>query len=440
MSKFLGVKGTNFIHDNVPVRLRGTSLGNWLLLENFMIGLPGTDSQIHAEIEKAYGPEKARYFWKRYRECIAGEKDIEYLKGLGVNSIRFPLNYRLFESDQDPYHYLDEGFDEIDRVLKYCEFYGIYVILDLHAAPGGQNSDWHSDNSTGESLFWEHAGFRKRMTALWGVIAERYRDNPWIAGYDLLNESVAPESKLDIFNSFYQECAETIRKFDNNHIIFAEGNTYARFLKVLKPLSDQNCAYSFHFYPMFGYRETKPQDRCRNLKKYILADLSVEEYWAVFNRPLWCGETGCIRDIFTKKKTDQLNQATIEALEEQGISWSLWAYKDVGRMGMLYPKTDSDWMKLSRNLEEKWDILNHQNRMDQYSIKMAERWKIELAQPLLQKLYSRHTADTSYVISTRISRALKEIPFEDFIKYPESFLFENCEKWEGAEDLFKGKK
>jgi len=194
---FLRVKDRDFILGDDTVVLRGYGLGSLLNLEHFMLGIPGTDTQIRSAIVSAYGRERADRFWDKYYRTMIDEADFEYLKQLGINAIRIPFNYRLFEDDQKPYVYADSGFTQIDRILDLCGRHEIFAILDLHAAAGGQNPDWHSDNAIGESLLWEHADFRRRTLALWKHIAARYASNRWIAAYDLLNEPGAGMTGLE---------------------------------------------------------------------------------------------------------------------------------------------------------------------------------------------------------------------------------------------------
>ncbi|MFX0209410.1 MAG: cellulase family glycosylhydrolase, partial [Candidatus Hodarchaeota archaeon] len=169
---FIKVDGPNFVVNGKKITFRGFGVGNWLNIEHFMIGLPGSESQLKKAIENAYGPKKASEFWEKYHLCYINEKDFQFLNEIGVNSIRLSFNYHLFESDLKPFSYDPNGFHQLDRILKLCEKYNIYAILDLHAAPGGQNPDWHSDNATGEALFWEHKDFQKRVIELWKYIAQ----------------------------------------------------------------------------------------------------------------------------------------------------------------------------------------------------------------------------------------------------------------------------
>lgn len=107
--------------------------------------------------------------------------DAQFYKSLGLNCIRIAFNYRHFEDDMNPRVLKQSGFKHLDRVIELCAQQGIYTVLDLHTAPGGQNCDWHSDSPTHVAAFWEHKDFQDRTVWLWGELAKHYKDNPYVA-------------------------------------------------------------------------------------------------------------------------------------------------------------------------------------------------------------------------------------------------------------------
>lgn len=94
----------------------------------------------------------------KFLEHFFSEEDAKFLALKGLNSLRLPFNYRHFEDDSNPRVLKEEGFKHLDRVIDICARHGIYTILDMHTAPGGQNADWHSDNSTNYAAFWDYKG------------------------------------------------------------------------------------------------------------------------------------------------------------------------------------------------------------------------------------------------------------------------------------------
>ena len=93
----------------------------------------------------------------------------------------------------------------------------MYLILDLHAAPGGQGfgSDINDYNPNLPSL-WESEENKNKTIALWGKLAERYSDEPWIGGYDLLNETHWDLAENELRN-FYIDVTNEIRQYIHEH-------------------------------------------------------------------------------------------------------------------------------------------------------------------------------------------------------------------------------
>ncbi len=183
------------------VRLRGVGLGGWMNMENFVTGFPANESGFRQVVFRALGEEKGAFFFDRYLEYFFTEEDARFIRSLGLNLVRLPFNYRHFEDDMNPFVIQEAGFKHLDRVVEICARNEIYTILDLHAAPGYQNQDWHSDNPSAQALFWQHKHFQDRVVWLWEILAERYKANPWVAGYNLLNEPSDPSGRvIDPFN------------------------------------------------------------------------------------------------------------------------------------------------------------------------------------------------------------------------------------------------
>lgn len=432
---FLKVKDRDFYLNDEKIILRGYGLGALLNLEHFMIGIPGTDAQIRQSIVNAYGKEQADQFWEKYYQSMLAEKDFDFLKGLGVNVLRIPFNYRLFEDDQNSYVYKEAGFEALDRILELCERYEIFAVLDLHAAPGGQNPDWHSDNALGESLLWEYADFRKRTIALWKHIAGRYASNRWIAAYDLLNEPVLLIPDKQLLNRFFVELIREIRAVDPNHILFVEGDMYATRFEMFELFEDPNVACSFHFYPFLHQdRSTRPTQKER-IEEELFLDVGLEDIFERLKRPAWCGETGALFNYGDRSHHESMLEDILEIFEERGISWSLWAYKDARNMGTLHPKADSAWMKFSVSASQGWDFWKEFEMRETYETEALKRYPTEM--PVLEKrrLGFRILANNQLILKERYTKLFQDIPFKALLDSLDSFSFDNCETWERVSNL-----
>lgn len=211
----------------------------------FITGYPAHEHQHRASMLKVLGQAKYDFFFEKFLEYFFTEKDAAFFASTGLNCLRLPFNYRHFEDDMNPRVLKPEGFKHLDRAIDLCAKHKIYTILDLHALPGGQNPDWHSDNRSNYAAFWDHKDFQDRVIWLWREIASRYKDNAWIAGYNLINEPCDPlHYRLP---QFYDRIEKDVRAVDPDHILWLDGNTFSmefrEFTHVLP-----NTVYGLHDY------------------------------------------------------------------------------------------------------------------------------------------------------------------------------------------------
>jgi aryl-phospho-beta-D-glucosidase BglC (GH1 family) len=267
----LRVSGTKIVDSNdQEVILRGAGLGGWMNMENFISGYPGCEFQIREALTQTIGAEKADFYFDKFLEYFFQDEDAAFFASLGLNAIRIPFNYRHFEDDMNPRVLKTEGFRHLDRVIDICAKHGIYTILDLHTAPGGQSGGWHADGGVHIANFWIHKDFQDRFIWLWTELAKHYKGNPWIAGYNPLNEPADPTHSRIL--QLYDRVYEAIRKEDPEHIIFLDGNTFASDFSHFGSAHEkwENVSYSIHDYSVFGfpvkegdeeYRKTEEQKK-----------------------------------------------------------------------------------------------------------------------------------------------------------------------------------
>ncbi|MCA1554863.1 MAG: glycoside hydrolase family 5 protein, partial [Chloroflexi bacterium] len=174
----LQVKGNRIVNARgESVRLRGTAVGGWMNMENFINGYPGNESGIRAAAAEILGASKAEFLFERWLDHFLNEDDVRFIKQTGANVVRLALHYRHFESDAAPFTYREQGFARLQQMVDWCAQHELYIILDLHSVQGTQNPDWHSDSKTRYALFWEHPHFQDRFVALWEELARRYVGN-----------------------------------------------------------------------------------------------------------------------------------------------------------------------------------------------------------------------------------------------------------------------
>jgi aryl-phospho-beta-D-glucosidase BglC (GH1 family) len=354
----LQIKGNQIVNaQGNPVILRGTSLGGWMNMENFITGYSASEQAQRQAIAQALGKARSEFCFDLFLEYFFTEDDARYLHSIGLNLLRLPVNYRHFEDDMRPFEIQETGFKHLDRVIDLCARYGIYTIIDLHALPGCQNISWHSDNPTHVGLFWQHKHFQDRTVHLWQVIAARYRDNPWVAGYNPMNEPYDPSEQL--IEPIYRRLVDAIHEIDPQHLIFLEGNRYSKDFHMFgDPLP--GVVYSNHDYAAPGHIDGGPYPGYTAGKYYdpeILEEtfLSLSQYMLKHNVPIWVGEFG---PVYTgNAEADamryQVLHDQLEIYKHYQVHWAIWVYKDIGLHGLTYAAPDSPWRQRIKGFVEK---------------------------------------------------------------------------------------
>ncbi len=301
-------QGENFI-------LKGMGLGGWMLQEGYMMqtsGFANAQYQIKEKIAELVGDEKMNQFYDAWLANHVRKSDIDSLKAWGFNSVRLPMHYNLFtlpieeEPVENENTWLEKGFVLTDSLISWCSQNEMYVILDLHAAPGGQGYDQAiSDYDPTKPSIFESLENRLKAASLWRKIAQRYVDEPWVAGYDLLNEPNWNTSG-NILRSIYRMMTDSIRSVDTKHIIFIEGNWFANDFSGLTPPWDDNMVYSPHKYWSI------------NDDASIQWVLDMREEYDV---PLYLGETG--------ENSNTWFHDAIALFDKHNIGWAWWPMKKV---------------------------------------------------------------------------------------------------------------
>ena len=327
---FLKVKGQDIVTPNgESFLIQGINLGNWLNPEGYMFLFKDVSSYrlIDQAFREMVGPDFTDQFWKTFKDNYITREDIAYIKQTGMNSIRLPFHYKLF-TDED-YMGLksnQDGFARVDSVIKWCKTEGLYVILDMHDAPGGQTGD-NIDDSYGYPWLFESETNKQLFSEIWKKIADRYKNEPTVLGYDLLNEPIATyftnkEEINKLLVPVYKRGVEAIRSVDPNHIILLGGAQWnSNFSMFDEKAIDSNMLYTCHRY----WCDTLQS----NLQDFI-------DFRNKVNLPLYMGETG--------ENTDEWVGGFRRLMERNNMGWHFWPYKKMEKTScMVHIKKPANW-------------------------------------------------------------------------------------------------
>lgn len=252
-SRIVSISGQDLIQaDGSKLFVQGVNLGNWLLPEGYMWGFTKVSPhEIDETFRQLTGDEFTDNFWKQFKENYITLEDLRFIRKQGCNTVRMPLNYRLFTNEK--YMGLtdsQEGFQLIDKMVKWCHETGLYLILDMHAAPGGQTGE-NIDDSDGYPYLYESEEYQQQLCTLWQQIAERYKDEPIILGYELFNEPIGDNFKnlYDKLEPTYIRVAKALREVDKNHIVMLDGASYGTDFSMFSDFTfDDKLVYACHDY------------------------------------------------------------------------------------------------------------------------------------------------------------------------------------------------
>ena len=292
---------------NQEVVLNAMDFGNWMIMEGYMMNSVNQAPDQHTWKQKLttlVGSTNTDAFYNAWLTNFVTLADIQQIKAWGFNAVRLPIHYEYFVNSGLPDVWNPQGFAVLNNIISWCSAEGIYVIIDLHAAPGGQSANNISDYDSTKPSLWESTANKTKTIELWKKLSETYKLEPWVAGYDLLNEPAWNLPNGTDLRNLYNGITNVIRANGDNHILFVEGNWYANDFTGLTPAWDANMVYSFH--------------------KYWSAATTQEIKWITDfrnaqNRPIWCGEHG-------ENSNDHFTEI-VETFNANNIGFSWWPMK-----------------------------------------------------------------------------------------------------------------
>lgn len=328
-----------------PVLLRGCNLGNWLLLEMWMLAVDEREfpdqHAFETNLIERFGEDEKNRLMQLYRANWITPRDFDVIRSFGFNVVRVPFDHRLVEDQEHPGTCREDGLAWLDHAVGMAETAGIHLILDMHGVPGGQSID-HPTGRIGQNRLWSDPDCVARTVSLWRTIAERYRDHPSVAGYDVINEPFG-DMKTDVrpqLRTIFEEIYHAIRKVDARHIIFAPAPLWGGhgFYGIPHERGWTNVAFTEHHYPgIFG---SPPTLRTHANFIHRLLPEKQAELRAV-QTPMLIGEWN---PVFERLGGGNLTRRYFDEYGRLGWAAIMWSYKLLDRRGGVI---DDNWHLVS---------------------------------------------------------------------------------------------
>ena len=381
---FMLIEGHDLIApDGSKFFIRGTNLGNWLNPEGYMFGFSKTNSPrfINEMLCQMVGEDVAADFWQDFKDNYITRADIDFIASTGANTVRLPFHYKLF-TDED---YMGRssghnGYAHIDSVVSWCRDNGLYLILDMHDAPGGQTGD-NIDDSYAYPWLMESPRAQQLFCNIWERIAERYASEPVILGYELINEPIAHYFDAESLNAclepLHKRAVEAIRRHDNNHIVLLGGPQWnSNFSNFTDWGYDDKIMYTCHRY---GGEPT-----AEAISHFIAFRDST-------GLPMYMGEIG--------HNTDEWQAQFCDVLEDNNIGYTFWPYKKLDGSCMNGISRPADWDSI---------VAFAETQRDSYAAIRAARPDTALARKALREFvensrFENCTPQKSYIKSIKLN-------------------------------------
>lgn len=352
-SPFLKVDGkvmrNNFGSGQV-VQLKGTNVGGWLVMEDWQSPTNAPDQKtMLATLTERFGEEKAWELISQFQDTWFTVADFDKLKEEGVNLIRLPLTY--FEMANEDGTLKEYGKERLEWFLCEAQERGIYVLVDMHGAFGSQNGKDHSGDISNPDVghFFDNEENIQKTIRLWQEIAEVTKDNPWVAGYDLLNEpgGALGTEQFEVYDRLY----DAIRQVDPDHIIHMQAIWEPMHLPDPDLYGWENVVYQYHFY---GWDDINNLDY---QKRFVDSKVTMVNEITNYDVPVFVGEFTFFGNV------DSWDYG-LSTFDEQGWSYTSWTYKVSGEnssWGMYTaPKTNKEVVDIYNDdydtIFSKWSV------------------------------------------------------------------------------------
>ncbi|HEY3267940.1 MAG TPA: cellulase family glycosylhydrolase [Armatimonadota bacterium] len=324
----LRASGVRFVTaQGAPVNLRGVNLGGWFVQEMWMnpfVQDPPAGSAyrrvedhvgLWSTIRRRLGTKAEATAREKYRQCWVQPSDFRRIKAAGFNHVRLPF---LYDLPDEP-----NGMAWLRKAVAWANASGLYVVLDMHGAPGRQSND-HTTGQAGVNRFFFDPVMVSRCEAVWTRVAREFGANPGVAAFDLINEPTGapnPATLHLVYNRLYL----AVRKVAPNTVVIVDDG-YKGFDTTphANVAGWKNVAYSLHFY---NFDAKSPEEQIGSLNGRLPRTIELRGYR---NAPVYVGEFN-----IEPHGTPAIMSQYVKTLSDNDFSWAVWTFKTMNPSGPM---------------------------------------------------------------------------------------------------------
>lgn len=269
------------------------------------------DFTVRNAMLERFGQDMTDKLFDYYQKLWITDKDIDKVSGMGMNLVRVPVYWMELMDNRGVMK--PGAFKQLDWVINACRKRKIYVIIDLHGAPGGLDG-YITGGQAFTNELWNQDKWRLWTVNIWKAIAAHYKGNATVAAYDLLNEPVSNNLEYPT-KKVYDFLYHAVRSVDPDHLISM--GAFYNFDFLGSPASNgwTNVIYQAHYYNT-NIKDKASQD---GFLDFAIKDMtSHQRDWKV---PVYAGEYCFWQYLDNWEKW-------MKGLNAINASWSNWCYKN----------------------------------------------------------------------------------------------------------------
>ena len=303
--------------DGNQVRLRGVDVGGWLMMEAWMTpadksGLPDNYKMIQT-LDKRFGVATEQRLIKTYQQNWITSQDFDNMKAQGFNFIRLPVWWLNFETMDGTWR--PDAFEMVDWAVAEAAKRGIYTLIDMHGVVGGESAVQSAGQE--DNTYWKNVDQQKATSAIWTKLADHFKGNPAVMGYDLINEPFGA-GPPDVWPA-YARLYKVVRAADPDHIVVMD-STFGNYSYESMPnpakYGWKNLVYEIHEYVFGGTGDAVEKGATSRVES-----VNAHRQWDV---PAYIGEFNCFGSGATGRDTWW---HVLSMYNDNDINWTCWSYK-----------------------------------------------------------------------------------------------------------------
>ena len=248
------------------------------------------------------------------------------IKAAGFDTVRIPVRWSAYTGSAPDYT-IDPAFmRDVTETVDTALSNGLNVILNVHHF---------------EELMADPQSEMRRLLAIWRQVGEAFANRPDDLWFEVLNE---PNDKLEgkLMQGAQQLSYLGIRETNPTRIIILGGEDWSGINSLPTNIAppDENIVYTVHYYDPFGFTHQfaswVPQELVNKKRNWgsrqDKAELKqavevIESFREAVKHPVFVGEFGVYDPVDNKERVEWAG-AVVDAMDESGTPWCLWAFSN----------------------------------------------------------------------------------------------------------------